>query len=57
MNSVDSTLHTALRSLGIPARVITTFTSAQGTGGGLLVDEYYNEEGLQNGEGQRGRIW
>lgn len=48
---------TALRSLGIPARVITTFTSAQGTGGGLLVDEYYNEEGLQNGEGQRGRIW
>ncbi|XP_004609663.1 protein 4.2 [Sorex araneus] len=48
---------TALRSLGIPARVITTFASAQGTGGGLLVDEYYNEEGLQNGEGQRGRIW
>lgn len=36
---------------------MTTFSSAQGTGGGLLVDEYYNEEGLQNGEGQRGRIW
>ncbi|KAM6181718.1 protein 4.2 [Erethizon dorsatum] len=48
---------TVLRSLGIPARVVTTFSSAQGTGGSLLVDEYYNEEGLQNGEGQRGRIW
>ncbi|XP_076983733.1 protein 4.2 isoform X2 [Tamandua tetradactyla] len=48
---------TVLRCLGIPARVVTTFSSAQGTGGGLLVDEYYNEEGLQNGEGQRGRIW
>ncbi|XP_007173646.1 protein 4.2 [Balaenoptera acutorostrata] len=48
---------TVLRGLGIPARVVTTFTSAQGTGGGLLVDEYYNEEGLQNGEGHRGRIW
>ncbi|XP_036154986.1 erythrocyte membrane protein band 4.2 isoform X2 [Myotis myotis] len=48
---------TVLRSLGIPARVVTTFSSAQGTGGGLLVDEYYTEEGLQNGEGQRGRIW
>ncbi|KAM4829503.1 protein 4.2, partial [Thomomys bottae] len=48
---------TVLRCLGIPARVVTTFTSAQGTGGSLLVDEYYNEEGLQNGEGQRGRIW
>ncbi|XP_012369300.1 erythrocyte membrane protein band 4.2 [Octodon degus] len=48
---------TVLRSLGIPARVVTTFDSAQGTGGSLLVDEYYNEEGLQHGEGQRGRIW
>ncbi|XP_045866169.1 protein 4.2 [Meles meles] len=48
---------TVLRCLGIPARVITTFTSAQGTSGRLLVDEYYNEEGLQNGEGQGGRIW
>uniref|UniRef100_A0A2K6UAY0 Protein 4.2 n=1 Tax=Saimiri boliviensis boliviensis TaxID=39432 RepID=A0A2K6UAY0_SAIBB len=46
-----------LRCLGIPARVVTTFASAQGTGGRLLVDEYYNEEGLQNGEGRRGRIW
>ncbi|XP_007933457.1 protein 4.2 [Orycteropus afer afer] len=48
---------TVLRCLGIPARVVTTFGSAQGTGGELLVDEFYNEEGLQNGEGQRGRIW
>lgn len=48
---------TVLRCLGIPARVVTTFDSAQGTNGSLLVDEYYNEEGLQNGEGQRGRIW
>ncbi|XP_070280256.1 protein 4.2 isoform X2 [Myotis yumanensis] len=48
---------TVLRALGIPARVVTTFSSAQGTGGGLLVDEYYTEEGLQNGEGPRGRIW
>ncbi|XP_047397846.1 protein 4.2 [Sciurus carolinensis] len=48
---------TVLRCLGIPARVLTTFASAQGTHGDLLVDEYYNEEGLQNGEGQRGRIW
>lgn len=49
--------HVVLRSLGIPARVVTTFASAQDTGGSLLVNEYYNEEGLQNGEGQRGRIW
>ncbi|XP_012865682.1 PREDICTED: erythrocyte membrane protein band 4.2 [Dipodomys ordii] len=48
---------TVLRCLGIPARVVTTFTSAQGTSGGLQVDEYYNEEGLQNGESQTGRIW
>ncbi|XP_033620863.1 erythrocyte membrane protein band 4.2 [Fukomys damarensis] len=48
---------TVLRSLGIPARVVTTFSSAQNTGGGLLVDEYYSEEGLQVGEGQRGCIW
>nr|AAA62275.1 erythrocyte membrane protein band 4.2 [Mus musculus] len=48
---------TVLRCLGIPARVVTTFDSAQGTVGSLLVDEYYNEEGLQNGEGQRGHIW
>uniref|UniRef100_A0A8C6EBJ6 Protein 4.2 n=1 Tax=Microcebus murinus TaxID=30608 RepID=A0A8C6EBJ6_MICMU len=48
---------TVLRCLGVPARVVTTFGSAQGTGGDLLVDEYYNEEGLQNGEGQRGGIW
>ncbi|XP_077620700.1 protein 4.2 isoform X1 [Crocuta crocuta] len=48
---------TVLRCLGIPARVVTTFASAQGTGGRLFVDEYYNEEGFQNGEGQRGRIW
>ncbi|XP_008845065.1 erythrocyte membrane protein band 4.2 [Nannospalax galili] len=48
---------TVLRCLGIPARVVTTFASAQGTAGGLLVNEYYNEEGLQNGESQRGRIW
>uniref|UniRef100_A0A8C3VUP2 Protein 4.2 n=1 Tax=Catagonus wagneri TaxID=51154 RepID=A0A8C3VUP2_9CETA len=48
---------TVLRGLGIPARVVTTFTSAQGTGGSLLVDEFYSEKGLQNGEGQRGRIW
>lgn len=48
---------TVLRCLGIPARVVTTFDSAQGTNGNLLVDEYYNEEGLQNGEGQRGHIW
>ncbi|XP_003498127.1 erythrocyte membrane protein band 4.2 [Cricetulus griseus] len=48
---------TVLRCLGIPARVVTTFPSAQGTNGSLLVDEYYNEEGLQNGEGRRGRIW
>ncbi|XP_008572243.1 PREDICTED: erythrocyte membrane protein band 4.2 isoform X1 [Galeopterus variegatus] len=48
---------TVLRCLGIPARVVTTFSSAQGTGGGLLVDEYYSEEGLLNGESQRGRIW
>ncbi|ELR56097.1 Erythrocyte membrane protein band 4.2, partial [Bos mutus] len=48
---------TVLRGLGIPARVVTTFTSAQGTGGDLLVNEYYNEEGLQNGEDNRGRAW
>ncbi|XP_006883028.1 PREDICTED: erythrocyte membrane protein band 4.2 [Elephantulus edwardii] len=48
---------TVLRCLGIPARVITTFSSAQGTNGELLIDEYYNEEGLQIGESQKGRIW
>lgn len=49
--------HAVLRCLGIPARVVTTFASAQGTKGSLLVDEYYDEEGRLNGEGQRGRIW
>ncbi|XP_023590971.1 protein 4.2 isoform X1 [Trichechus manatus latirostris] len=48
---------TVLRCLGIPARVITVFSSAQGTGGKLIVGEYCNEEGLQNGEDQEGRIW
>ncbi|XP_054421084.1 protein 4.2 isoform X2 [Pteronotus mesoamericanus] len=48
---------TVLRCLGIPARVVTTFGSAQTTSGGLFVDEYYNEDGLQNGESQRGKIW
>lgn len=36
---------------------MTAFSCAQGTGGGLLADEYYSEEGLLSGEGQRGRIW
>ncbi|XP_004709533.1 protein 4.2 [Echinops telfairi] len=48
---------TVLRCLGIPARVLTTFASAQGTGGNLMVDEYYNDEGLWHGESQSGRIW
>ncbi|XP_045057723.2 protein 4.2 isoform X3 [Desmodus rotundus] len=48
---------TVLRCLGIPARVVTTFGSAQATSGGLCVHQYYNEEGLQNGEGQKGKIW
>ncbi|KAM5337204.1 protein 4.2 [Glossophaga mutica] len=48
---------TVLRCLGIPARVITMFGSAQATRGGLFVEECYNEEGLQNGQGQRGQIW
>ncbi|XP_001364606.1 protein 4.2 [Monodelphis domestica] len=45
-----------LRSLGIPARVITIFDSAQGTGGALTVNEYYDEDGLQAGEDQGSRI-
>ncbi|XP_045679353.1 protein 4.2 [Phyllostomus hastatus] len=48
---------TVLRCLGIPARVVTTFGSAQTTGGRLFVEECYDEEGLQNGKVQRGKIW
>ncbi|XP_027725841.1 erythrocyte membrane protein band 4.2 isoform X2 [Vombatus ursinus] len=45
-----------LRSLGIPARVITIFDSAQDTKGDLTVNEYYDEDGLQTGENQGSRI-
>ncbi|XP_043842578.1 protein 4.2 [Dromiciops gliroides] len=45
-----------LRSLGIPARVITIFDSAHGTRGALTVNEYYDENGIQTGEDQESRI-
>ncbi|XP_036592284.1 protein 4.2 [Trichosurus vulpecula] len=45
-----------LRSLGIPARVITIFDSAQDTKGDLTVNEYYDKDGLQTGENQGSRI-
>ncbi|XP_074091327.1 protein 4.2 isoform X2 [Macrotis lagotis] len=45
-----------LRSLGIPARVITIFDSAQSTRGALTVNEYYDENGLQTGEDQENRV-
>ncbi|XP_049754116.1 protein 4.2 isoform X3 [Elephas maximus indicus] len=48
---------TVLRCLGIPARVITMFSSAQGTDRKLSVHECYNEEGFQIAEGQKGSIW
>ncbi|XP_072480633.1 protein 4.2 [Notamacropus eugenii] len=45
-----------LRSLGIPARVITIFDSAQDTKGALTVNEFYDMDGLQSGEDQASRI-
>ncbi|XP_061486117.1 uncharacterized protein LOC133386476 [Rhineura floridana] len=39
-------LCTGLRSLGIPTRVVTSFTSAQDTGGRLQVDEYFDGSGV-----------
>ncbi|XP_074145511.1 protein 4.2 isoform X3 [Sminthopsis crassicaudata] len=45
-----------LRSLGIPARVITIYDSAQDTQGALTVNEYYDQNGLPNGEHKGSRI-
>ncbi|XP_075033804.1 protein-glutamine gamma-glutamyltransferase E-like [Mixophyes fleayi] len=41
-------LCTVLRSLGIPARVITNFRSAHDTDRNLIVDRYFNEDGTEN---------
>ncbi|XP_051833134.1 protein 4.2 [Antechinus flavipes] len=45
-----------LRSLGIPARVITIYDSAQDTKGALTVNEYYDQNGLPIGEHKGSRI-
>ncbi|XP_073462415.1 protein-glutamine gamma-glutamyltransferase E-like isoform X2 [Aquarana catesbeiana] len=50
-------LCTALRCLGIPARVIINFQSAHDTDGNLFVDEVYDENGVKDENETRDSIW
>ncbi|XP_069508508.1 protein-glutamine gamma-glutamyltransferase E-like isoform X2 [Ambystoma mexicanum] len=47
---------TVLRCLGIPARVITNFSSAHDTNGNLCIDEYYDKSGTSLNKGEDS-IW
>ncbi|KYO28280.1 protein 4.2 [Alligator mississippiensis] len=46
-----------LRCLGIPTRVVTSFTWAHNTGGHLSVDEYYSESGDKVACNGKASIW
>uniref|UniRef100_A0A7M4EMU7 Erythrocyte membrane protein band 4.2 n=1 Tax=Crocodylus porosus TaxID=8502 RepID=A0A7M4EMU7_CROPO len=46
-----------LRCLGIPTRVVTSFTWAHDTGGQLSVDEYYSENGDKVAYNGKASIW
>ncbi|XP_071973968.1 protein-glutamine gamma-glutamyltransferase 5-like isoform X2 [Engystomops pustulosus] len=48
---------TALRCLGIPARVVTNFDSAHDTDGNLSIDEYYDITGKPISRGKRDSVW
>ncbi|KAM4017592.1 protein-glutamine gamma-glutamyltransferase 5-like [Anomaloglossus baeobatrachus] len=50
-------LCTALRCLGIPARVVTNFESAHDTDGNLTMDEYYDITGKMISTNRRDSVW
>ncbi|XP_040266606.1 protein-glutamine gamma-glutamyltransferase 5-like [Bufo bufo] len=50
-------LCTALRCLGIPARVVTNFDSAHDTDGNLSIDEYYDITGKKISRNERDSVW
>lgn len=50
-------LCTALRCLGIPARVVTNFDSAHDTDGNLSIDEYYDITGKNISRDNRDSVW
>ncbi|XP_039769781.1 protein 4.2 [Ornithorhynchus anatinus] len=47
----------ALRAVGIPARVVTAFGCARDTDGGWTVEEFYDDEGLEAAGAPESRIW
>ncbi|XP_073514481.1 protein-glutamine gamma-glutamyltransferase Z-like isoform X2 [Phyllobates terribilis] len=50
-------LCTALRCLGIPARVVTNFDSAHDTDRNLTIDEYYDITGKRISTNNRDSVW
>ncbi|XP_071970405.1 protein-glutamine gamma-glutamyltransferase 5-like [Engystomops pustulosus] len=53
----SAVLCTALRCLGIPARVVTNFDSAHDTDGNLSIDEYYDITGKMISGSNRDSVW